>query len=159
MERINHKEYSDRKLGSGVEYADYATRMKISLYVYNAGLGIIPSGTGSEVLNTYFDQSKAEIEHHVKKGSYTSVKAHPRRTLSMGGGATAPKILRADFDLGLTETEKRASVMMMTGFKNNFLKLRITYDGHNRDKCEKRISAILAALAAKIRAIEENSGK
>jgi len=124
LARGGYKEYPDKRLGTAIEYYDRANRMKVSIYIYNMGHANIADGVKSKGLADHFEQCKGDIDAAVKKGSYHKVTRLGDKIIPMGAGPNAHQILRGQFDLEVTPGDVRTSLLYLTGFNKQYLKLR-----------------------------------
>lgn len=135
----------DPKYGYVISYSSDQP-LTIHVYVYNSGFVRIPDGAASNVVK----EEIALIEEGLKKlknqGMYRSYKERARGEGRIGDWPRAPtaqrrliEIDRADVGLILTE-------VYITGYKNHFVKIRLSYAIDKGIELEKTIASVLTAL-------------
>ncbi|MCE9561069.1 MAG: hypothetical protein K8U57_03340 [Planctomycetes bacterium] len=143
--------YPEAALGYSVAYT--TPGLTISVYVYDKGLAAIPTGAKSDIVRDEMKQVVADIEELKKRGQYTSVKeVGKEETIRLGEGKNAPTALRRKFEIARPkEAEARFSEAYITGYKDHFFKIRVTYVKDGAEKSEKLIQSLLEALGPQLK--------
>lgn len=103
-----------------------------SIYIYNPGLSQIPSGIDSTVVRHHFEQIIAAVKHMetVGKAREIDLTAGQKETTSYAG--CGPQFIRRGYVMDL-DGQRLSSFSYLTGVKNQFVKLRITYRPDDRE--------------------------
>jgi hypothetical protein len=141
--RGQNREYGPG-LGVSVAY-DVAAGATATVYVFNLDLKNIPTGTGSAPVKDHFAQAKKDVAEAQKQKSGSS-KLQSEGEVRLGAGADAPKALRAVFALKDKDGNELGSQLYVTGYKNQFFKIRITFLMRNQQACEEAIGQLLGEL-------------
>lgn len=141
--------YEQAGLGYSVDYISDAG-IRITIYVYDFGLPAIPDGPDSELAKANIVQAKGDIFRAKEKGLYQSVEQLSDSVVTLGP-ASGPKIHKMSFKIVRGDREN-FSELYLTGYKNHFVKLRITYVADNKEKCEQEIAKVTARLASMLQA-------
>jgi hypothetical protein len=133
--------------------ASYSTPgIVVTLYVYNNGHSEIPDGPKSQVVKQEMKLIADGLEEAKKQGSYKSVKElGEEEIVSLGKGKDAPTARRRQFLVERTKEGEKYSDAYVTGYKDHFIKLRITYDLENKDESKKKIAALLEAVGSALK--------
>jgi hypothetical protein len=140
--------YPTPELGYSVGYK--APGFVATVYVYNRGLKKVPDGARSDEAKDEMKRLVEELDLVKQKGVYKSVKALGKEeTVPFGKAKGAPSALRRRFEI-----EREDGVVLsegyVTGFKNHFLKIRISHVPDDKAAPE-RIAALLEALGGAIK--------
>jgi hypothetical protein len=152
-----HHPYPQEEMGYSVRY-DNDDLMKVDIYVYNNGLADISTGhTGVDIIREV-GNAEAGIRYYEERGAYRDVK-------KLDGGVYPPSAKDSDvafqFSIyqysqsarpGVAFTGVRASETFITGFKNHFIKVRVTYPKATSENSIKTRDQFLQQLADLIRA-------
>ena len=143
--------FKQAELGYSVAYK--APGLVATVYVYNKGLAEIPTGVKSDVVRDEMKQMVADMEAAKKRGLYTSVKELGKEeVVAFGEGKEAPTALRRQFEVERPgEKEASLSSAYITGYKGQFIKLRVSYTKDSAEKSEKLIQNLLAALGPQLK--------
>ncbi len=71
--------------------------------------------------------------------------------IRLGKSKDAPSALRRKFDLELAKEGEVRSVILLTGYKDHFIKVRITYSPDDEEAAEKKITTLLGALGKSLK--------
>jgi hypothetical protein len=113
-------------LGYGVKYrqSDWA----IDIYIYDDALPSIPAGPASEVLKSQREQAKGDINEMQRRGDLSAVKLLRDRVMRDRGGRD--RLLCSDFNYVRKDMESADSFLCVTGWRNKFVKFRLTPPRH-----------------------------
>jgi len=141
--------YKEAEFGYSVSYV--APHIVITLYVYNMNQSEIPDGAKSEKVKDEMKRTVGEIEQSKKNGTYKSVKEiGAAEIVSLGKGKDVPAALRRQFLVERTEGEKFSDAFV-TGYKDHFIKFRITYDLEEKAESNKKIATFLEAVGSALK--------
>jgi hypothetical protein len=148
LTRGDKQTYPKPELGYSVGYT--ARGFVATVYVYNRGLKKIPDGAKSDEAKQEMQRLVGELDLAQEKGLYKSVQAVGKEeTVTLGKGKNAPAALLRRFEI-----ERQDGVVVsegyVTGFKNHFLKVRISHTPDD-EAAPKRIEALLEALGKAIK--------
>ena len=135
-------DYEKDNPGLGVGYHYGVNNFKVSVFIYNVGRPQIPSNTTSPIIIKMFDQARDDVYVLEKKGNYKDVALLiPQETVKIGKFPFLhAKMTYSEHNI------KRTSQLYLTGFKNYFVKLRITYFTDDAINGEKSLDKFLSAL-------------
>ncbi len=136
------------ELGYSVGYN--APGFNATVYVYNLGLKKIPDGPKSDEAKAQMKQATADLETVRQAGVYKSVKElGMEETIPLGKGKDAPTTLRRRFELELNSGVKLSEIYV-TGYKDHFVKIRISHDPDDKAAPEK-IATLLEELGKSLK--------
>jgi hypothetical protein len=116
-----------------------------TVFVYNLNLGNIPAGTASKAVKDQFKQAQGDIAGAAKqRGGSAALRTEDE--ISLGAGPQSPRALRAVFTLTEMDGNDLTAHVYLTGYKNQFLKIRATYPGKNEKASEPAIKQLLNDL-------------
>jgi hypothetical protein len=148
--RSKIRAYQETGLGYSVAYSTPA--ITVTLYVYNRNLNTIPDGPKSQIVQDELKQTTIDIDEAKRGGHYKSVKqVGGEEIVSLGKGRDAPTARRRQFLVELTKNGEKLSDAYVTGYKDHFIKLRITYDLEGKAESEKKIATLLDAIASALK--------
>ena len=126
---------------------------KADVYVYNGGLKNLGTGIAAEAVRPHFKEVQDAIRIMEKRGSYKGVKRLRRRKRALIAGAKKVAALMACYEYsevpGRQNVEyegKRISYILVTAYKDNFLKLRFTFPEKDKAKGEELLKKLQADL-------------
>jgi hypothetical protein len=142
------KTYPQAELGYSLSYD--APGFVVTVYVYDRGIKKIPDGAKSDEAKDEMKRLAEELDLVVKQGIYKSVKeVGKEETVPFGKGKDAPSALRRRFEIERKDGVK-LSEGYITGYKNHFVKIRITHDPDDKE-APKKIEALLEAIGGAIK--------
>jgi hypothetical protein len=97
-----------------------------TIYVYNANLKTIPTGAGSKVVKEHFEQIKSEVSE-TQKRRQGSAMLKSENEVGLGSVSDSPRALRAVFAITEKDGNELISHVYLTGYKDQFFKIRATY--------------------------------
>jgi V8-like Glu-specific endopeptidase len=133
------------ELGTGIGYNVPGASMTI--FVYNLGMKEIPADTSSAVFKGQFDQAVGDIYQAGKMGVMENVKRMPGSEMTIMPGKSGRKALTASFTFRMQGRDMN-SKLYLTQYKNNWVKLRYSYDAAMQNKGEEMFQSFLAELSA-----------
>ncbi|QJW96850.1 hypothetical protein [Frigoriglobus tundricola] len=148
LTRRNIQTYSEAGLGYSVGYN--APGFGATVYAYNRAIETIPAGAASEVVKNEVKRAADEIDLARQQGAYKSVKElGMEETVRLGKAEDAPAALRRRYEIEWKDGT-RLSEAYVTGYKNHFVKIRITHAPDDKTAPEK-IAALLEALGPSLK--------
>lgn len=129
---VNAKDYDHPALGYSLRYDNFAG-MKIDVYVYDKEFPEIPSGHRDPAISEELASAEAAVRHFEREGDYLDVKKIDEGVYpaDAGPGQWAYQSSRFRFRQaggpGVASTEPRISETYLCGFKDHFVKVRVTY--------------------------------
>jgi len=130
--------------GLGVSLSYNAPGTTVTLYIYNLKIKSIPSSVSAPELKAHFKAVQGDIYRMEKRGTYKSVKKLKDESVVLNKESKR-KALHAEFEYSQNK-RKRISHIYLWGFKNNFIKIRYTYDVSVKVKAEKNLKKLLTLL-------------
>lgn len=136
--------YSNKALGSIINY-ESPTGGRISVYVYDAGLGEIPDGVGSRVVKDEIINAAAGIYLYEERGSYKNVKKIRDETITLNGEKGGVKSLYSLFNFSV-RGDKVTSEIYVFGYKNHFVKFRATRPREDNNDGDREVAKFMRTL-------------
>ena len=138
--------------GLGYSRAYRAPGVVATVYVYNKGLAEVPAGAKSATVKKEMQQAADDIETARQQGLYKSAaEVGKEEVIRLGKGKDAPSALRRTFDLERPKDGEFRSVILLTGYKDHFIKLRISYSRKEEEAAEKKMAVLLAAIGKSLK--------
>jgi hypothetical protein len=129
-----------------------AEEVVVTVYVYSAGHKEIPAGAKSDLVKKEMEGAAKAMQDALKAGFYKSVKEVGKdETVAIGRGKDAPVALRRKFEVEGKEGGASLSETYLTGYKDHFVKLRVTYAAENKDEARKKLATLLDSLGAALK--------
>ena len=142
--------FPQAELGYALGYN--APGLTVTVYVYNAGRKTIPDGAKSDAVAEEMKGTVKALEDARKAGYYTSVKeVGKEETVALGKGKAAPAALRRTFEVESDKTGARLSETYLTGYKDHFVKLRVSFEPEGKEEAQKKLATLLEALGAALK--------
>ncbi|MFZ6734469.1 hypothetical protein ACO0LG_21235 [Undibacterium sp. Ji42W] len=119
------KEFPKKELGVNIRYQSSGPVIG-SIYIYNAGLGQIPTGVGSPIVHKHFAQVIDEVKQLAAMGQVKAV------NMAVGGSTISslkgcgPQFMWRAYELDMGD-KVLSSYTYLTGLNNNFVKLRMSH--------------------------------
>jgi len=139
-------EYEPRMPGMGTAFHYHAPNAKASIYLYTAGMPQILDGIESGVMRGHFEQVVQEIFRAEKRGLYVSVsRLDADGVVVLSSAGHFIPLLHASFKVSQQGTE-RLSYLSLTGYRNHFVKVRLTYDSADAEATHRAVVMFLGEL-------------
>lgn len=120
-------EFPQQALGVNLAYLK-AGPVRGSIFIYNAGLSSIPSGTEAPVIRKHFAQVISEVKQMEKIGKARSVNLSVGSEQTSNFSGCGPQFIWQTYEIDLAEgAGLLSSYTYLTAMKNNFVKLRISF--------------------------------
>lgn len=150
--------YGQQELGVSVRY-EGAHLLKTDVYVYNMGFKAIPNGVDSDVVRNHFGSVTQDVFAAQRQGLYSSVVEIGSGTTLLGSPKEGLRALYKCFEYyqnpspGIVSTERRRSYIVLTGYRNHFLKIRLTFLTNTEHYGEAMLKRFLADLGRVLKGI------
>jgi hypothetical protein len=141
--------------GRGYGYTYVASGIKATVYTYNLHYVDIPDGTDSSMVSKEFEKTINDVYTAEWLGVCQSVKTLSRSEIVLGSPSSELSVLRAHLAFELDDTGFN-SFVFLTGYRNRFLKIRVTYPRESEKKAKKTLERFLYDLGMFLNA-RENS--
>ncbi len=130
LEFIGRQIYNSKTLGVSFRYQKRfsdSSILKADIYIYDLGLTSVPHGIKSKAIKDNFKWSADGIRYAAKNGSYTNLKEISRKVynVKLDDKKTLPFII-GNYNY-IERGIPKASCLLVTGFRDNFLKIRFTF--------------------------------
>ena len=104
-------------------------------------------------MKKHFEQVKKDITaKEGQPGGWHSVKHISDGTAGLVSDKGAPRALRAEFETTKKEDGPTlTSLLYLVGYKNRFLKIRVTYFAEHKKRCEEELQRLLSDLGRQIK--------
>jgi len=145
------KKYDSPELGVSYRYAGHPLPIA-DIYLYDQGLNNLGTGI-DQAVRTHFEEVTNEILLMEKTGFYQSVKKVSEGETAIGNGARKLPALSAVFTYsiapgkGVAYTGLRASHVLLTSYKGQFLKIQFTYPKNQGSEGRSDLKEFLAAFS------------
>ncbi len=137
--------FDSPELGVGVAYNAPGASMMV--FIYNLGMKEIPTDVSSPVFKEHLDRAIGDIYQAEKMGAIQNVKRLPGGEVTTMPGKPGRKALVALFTFRMQGRDMN-SKLYLTQYKNNWVKLRYSYDAEMGNKGEEMFQTFLAELSA-----------
>lgn len=134
-------DWEQKRPGMGQSIAYVSPQVKATIFIYTAGLPQIREGIESSSAQASFIQAMNEIFMAEKWGFLTSASLLESNRVAIASAGKVITLLHAAFQLGEDGTE-RLSYLYVTGYRNRFVKLRLTYDSLDQDETQQHLSVV-----------------
>ncbi|MEW5725648.1 MAG: hypothetical protein AB1896_21240 [Thermodesulfobacteriota bacterium] len=143
--RLKVQEFDDPRLGVTIFYQGHDPYAAINLYIYNMGYQTIPWGVSSPVIKDEFIRAAGEIAALEKMGRYQEVTREydMEITIRTRGGPLPALLARYGF---VTKETPTVSFLVLTGYRNNFLKIRYSFPSQDEKRGLDQFQDFLSAL-------------
>jgi hypothetical protein len=127
-----YEAFDDPGMGYSIRY-NSTENMKVDLYVYDKGLLSVPEGHTDPVIAKELAGSDSTIRHYEKQGAYLSVKELGRGVYPEKPDPSDVTFLFSRYQYhqaarrGVTFTGERISETFIRGFRDHFVKIRVSY--------------------------------
>jgi hypothetical protein len=129
---VTDYEKTNAGLGYSVEYLQ--PNWKINVYIYDLRKALIPDDLTSGVMTSQLKQAQGDIFETQKRGYYTQVNLRRNRTLRDTRGRA--RFLCSYFTYVHQTAGKVDSYLCLTGWRNKFVKIRMTAKQHGGSDAE-----------------------
>ncbi|RQP21417.1 hypothetical protein [Piscinibacter terrae] len=137
-------EFPQRGLGVNLRYSMDGPVVG-SIYIYNGGLGNIPSGVDAAVVRRHFAQVISEVKQMEALGKVRAVKFNRGSEAVTAYAGCGPQFIWQGYEMELDEANAMSSFTYLTAYRNNFIKLRISYP-RGLDKGDQQVERFVRGL-------------
>jgi hypothetical protein len=132
--------------GWGVSIAYYSPGgATATIFIYNLGLTDIPPGPSSRVVTDAFAETKREVDDAMQQRG-GSARRLIEGEASFGTAPNSLKAMRVSFAIVYKDGYEKRSDAYLTGYKNQLLKVRLTYPKEHLAEREAEIKSLLNDL-------------
>lgn len=126
--------------------------MSLNVYAYDLGEKAIPDGIDAEVVKKQFEQVKNDVIQKQGPKGWHSVKHIADSRAGLGADKGAPPALKSEFETTLKEGgPKMGSLIYLLGYRNRFLKIRVTYMAEQKKTCVEEFEKLLSELGRQVK--------
>src|SRR4030067_1744171 len=143
-ERVKITDNEKEHPGMGITIGYNCSAGMATIYIYNYNLSNIGTGVSVEV-KQHFQKVISDIYEAEKIGIYRNVKKGSDGIVSLSTGKKGPYFLKTVISY-VSNGEENLSYVYLTGYKNQFIKIRITYKKNIAKKEEIMITDFLDAI-------------
>jgi hypothetical protein len=139
LKYLGVKHYENPALGVCIRYGGEGL-IKADIFIYDLGEKDLGTGLQSPALKTHFDQVKGDIATMEKMGRYKSLDRVSEQEIAMQTPHGRIPALSAVFTYSQTEgpgtafTGQRISHLILTAYRDSFLKIRFTYPQNQKER-------------------------
>jgi hypothetical protein len=127
--------------------------VKADIYIYDLGRANLGTGIGNKAVQAAFEGARADIQTMVDRGQYAALKPLPARPVSLKVGGKPLPMLTASYEFAVNpppgsaaDAEVQVSHLLVTAFKDQFLKIRFSYPKEGKAEGDKAFKQFLDAL-------------
>ena len=135
--------YKEKGLGYSVPYTQ--DEVTVIVYVYDQDRARIPAGPDSDAVKAEMLDALAAVEANKANGSYKSINPVAEKVVSIGREKTAHRFRWKQYHVELKSGQAFTEVYL-TGYKDHFVKLRVTYLAEKAAARRKAIQPLLEAI-------------
>ena len=151
LARGDVRKYENAALGVSMAYnCAEPARVAVTMYVYDFGQKDIGTGVEAKVVKRHFGEVQNDLHAMEERGRYKLVKKLSEETVSVQVGEGPLALLHAVFEYthvpapGSDAPEQSVKThILLTGFKDRFLKVRFTYPRAQAEEGDKVFAAFL----------------
>jgi len=149
--------YPYKELGYSVGY-NGENDFKATVYVYNNGVTNIPTGYDSKVVKDNLNMVSKSLQILQERGTYKDLKLTGMSIFKPEKSKLT--FLRSDYSYiekhsGGTETNPLESHCFITGFAENFIKIRFTYPKEHMVEGRKKVKKFISEIAIQLKKSQE----
>jgi hypothetical protein len=126
LTRAEIAEFPHKELGTALRYSG-PDGVTADVFIYDMGTSKIPDGPESEVVKEQLQLAAKNVASMVQHGRYASVKEQKEEVVQLGKVETGWNALSKCFVIEVASREWKKSYLLVTGYRNQFLKIRYTY--------------------------------
>lgn len=139
LKYLGVRHYENPALGVCIRYGEEGL-IKADIFIYDLGKKNLGTGLQSPALTTHFDQVKGDLSTLEKMGRYKSLNQVSEQKISIEtprGGIPAMSALFTYCQTagpGTAFTGQRVSHLVLTAYRESFLKIRFTYPQNQKEQ-------------------------
>jgi hypothetical protein len=131
----------------------------VNVYVYNSTSERIPDGASSEIVKEESGLVEEGLKEAKRQGAYKSYAERASGEAKVGNSPRAPTAQRRLFEIERADVGRVLTDVYITGYKNHFVKIRITYPVGRRVEAEKAFAPVLEALGRMLGSCSSGRGE
>ncbi|MDB5309277.1 MAG: hypothetical protein JWO38_3479 [Gemmataceae bacterium] len=135
--------YKEKGLGYSVGYKREG--MTVTVYVYNQNRPRIAAGPESDAVKAEMLDSISGVEGNKTTGTYKTISPTAEKVVSLGTGEKPPQFRWKQYEVALKD-DRAFTELYLTGYKDHFVKMRVTYFAENAAASRKAIQLLLDAV-------------
>jgi hypothetical protein len=147
LSMVGVTDYEKERPGLGVGVGYNGPGITLTIYLYTLGMKSIPESPDSEVFRKHFDQCMGDIITAGQRGLYADVKKLSEDRFSLGSGQAERTGLCGAFSFMQQGTARLSKVYLFV-YKNNFLKIRYSYNRDVETRGEATLDRVMKELGA-----------
>ncbi|HVN97083.1 MAG TPA: hypothetical protein VMT62_11685 [Syntrophorhabdaceae bacterium] len=148
---VSVRDYEKESPGLGVGIMYRAETFKADVFLYDLDQGSVPTGAAAPLISAQFEQAVSDVYAVEKMGIYKDIVMElPKETVRVG----AYSFLHSRM-IFTQDSNERVSHLYLTGYKGQFVKVRITYLLSDAANGEKSLTDFLSMLAGSMKAAEQ----
>jgi hypothetical protein len=143
--------YGQQELGASVRY-EGPQFLKADVFLYTLGIQQIPDGIDSELVKKHFESVSQDVLNAVRRGWYSSLVEVGHGTVQLGTSREGQRALYRCFEYDQNPSpttatlERRRSYVILTGYRNHFVKIRFTFLANTKSYGELALKRFLIDL-------------
>jgi hypothetical protein len=118
----------------------------VNVYIYNSGLQRIPDGASSDVVKQEIKLIEEGLKELKRQGAYKSYTELAGDEVRIGEWPKAPSAQRRQFEIERADVGRILTDVYITGYKNHFVKIRVSYPADKQADAERAAGRVLTAL-------------
>lgn len=152
--RLSVQSYQDPRLGVAVTYRIVGLG-RADFYIYQSGLGPIPSGLRSEPLQRALSDAHGDVAEAVRRGAYAKADALFPASNTYELPNRIPPLYFSAYRLSRPAqmNQPMVSWMFMTGMASHFVKIRISHSELQMPAGQERVAETLSEFFAANRSL------
>jgi hypothetical protein len=142
------REYDEPGLGVSLAY-QHPDGVTATLYIYNLGLAAIPDGAASPAVRQAFENSHQELLSMAQMGQYENIEVLGKDKIIPVREKPPLTARLAGYEYNVAampEVGRVQSSLVLWGYRNQFIKARISYAKDNAAAGQERTVQFIAAL-------------
>ena len=153
FKKTKPRTFDKKELGYSIAYdsTDSDVSLAVTTYVYTGGKASIPDGGKSDEVTAEMGGIVKGIQFYTENGTYKSYKETDSGVKPLGAAKGAPQAAWKRFDLVQKDGTKTVSEAYLLGYKNHFVKLRVTYPADRQKESEKALATVLDGIGAAVK--------
>lgn len=137
------EEYEDESLGVAIEYS--AEGVTATVYVYNAGQAVIPTGAESPIHKEVVAAALSDIQEVSRQGYYQDLAIGPEAVVDLAGRGRGHRARHVSLAYSF-QGARWHSHLLVFGHENRLIKVRFSYLNDFKAAGEEQLKALRAWL-------------
>ena len=146
MGKVTDFEKDQKGLGVSIGYRHQTvSTIWADIYIYNLSINNIVGGHDSKETHSCYDEAESQIYGAQKKGIYKKVKKVSKEVIPFSESENNKKIIKGVYTFK-ANGKKLISNLLVTGYKNNFFKIRFSYPQEYQSEGEEALKTLIKEL-------------